>query len=231
MVCLFQIALDTSYWTVFNHIVIWGSVLLYFAFTFFINTDFIGNSYFGAPRMALSTGQFWFTLFLTVTILMVPIIAIRFYHIMMHPSLSDRIRAKQRLSKQKRSRSAEGAVLRTASTVRRSQRSVRSGYAFAHQEGFGGLIMSGKIQSRNKSLTSLHSRSRTNSTRASTKDNPPSNRASVHDDGSSNRSSMHNSPFNSRANPSQHNSSSEKTPPRDEDFPLDNFTHPSHINV
>lgn len=35
-------------------------------------------------------------------------------------------------------------MLRTAS-ARRSRRSLRSGYAFAHQEGFGKLITSGKI--------------------------------------------------------------------------------------
>ena len=30
-------ALDTSYWTVFNHITIWGSLLFYFILTFFYN--------------------------------------------------------------------------------------------------------------------------------------------------------------------------------------------------
>jgi len=35
-------------------------------------------------------------------------------------------------------------VLRTPS-ARRTRRSIRSGYAFAHQEGFGRLITSGKI--------------------------------------------------------------------------------------
>jgi hypothetical protein len=35
-------------------------------------------------------------------------------------------------------------ILRTPST-RRTRRSIRSGYAFAHQEGFGRLITSGKI--------------------------------------------------------------------------------------
>ncbi|KAG1704733.1 Phospholipid-transporting ATPase ID [Nymphon striatum] len=233
-----QIALDTSYWTLFNHIVIWGSVLLYFAFTFLINTDFIGNSYFGAPRMALSTGQFWFTLFLTVAILFIPVVAIRFYQSDCRPTLSDRVRMKQRLSKQKRSRSSEGTALRTASTVRRSQRSARSGYAFAHQEGFGGLIMSGKMQCRNKSVTSLHSRGRTDSARASFKETNPSNRNSMHD-GSSNRSSMHGSPFNNRANSSipaigNKNSSHDKaTPPKDSSVPFEesSFNHPSHINV
>jgi hypothetical protein len=35
-------------------------------------------------------------------------------------------------------------ILRTPS-ARRTRRSIRSGYAFAHQEGFGRLITSGKI--------------------------------------------------------------------------------------
>merc|ERR1719318_496686 len=30
-----QVALDTSYWTVWNHITIWGGVIFYFLFTFF----------------------------------------------------------------------------------------------------------------------------------------------------------------------------------------------------
>ena len=30
-------ALDTSYWTVFNHITIWGSLVFYFILTFFYN--------------------------------------------------------------------------------------------------------------------------------------------------------------------------------------------------
>ncbi|CAM1330633.1 ATP8B2 (predicted) [Pycnogonum litorale] len=223
-----QIALDTSYWTVFNHIVIWGSVLLYFALTFFINTDFIGNSYFGAPRMALSTAQFWFTLFLTVVVLVVPVIAIRFFKADCKPTLSDKVRMKQRLSKQKRSRSSDGRVLRTASTVRRSRHSARSGYAFAHQEGFGGLIMSGKIQSRNKSITSLHSRGH-ESFRTSLRE-IPSNRTSVHD--SSNRSSFHDSPSNHRKNVG-HNSYEGKTPPRDVSVPIEEHPAdlPSTVNI
>ena len=32
-----QVALDTSYWTVFNHITIWGSLVFYFILTFFYN--------------------------------------------------------------------------------------------------------------------------------------------------------------------------------------------------
>jgi len=55
---------------------------------------------------------------------------------------------KQRKMKPRRRRVGE-RVLRRASTIRRSQRSVgRSGYAFSHQEGFGELITSGSLMIR-----------------------------------------------------------------------------------
>ncbi|CAG2108054.1 unnamed protein product, partial [Medioppia subpectinata] len=145
-----QIALDTSYWTVFNHIVIWGSVAFYFAMTLFINSNLINNQYLGCLRMTLSSGQFWFTLFLVLAILLVPGVANRFYHTSVHPTLSDRCRYKQRIS---RMRARPEPQMRRRSSVRRSRRSIRSGYAFSHQEGFGRLIMSGKIMKQHKSKT------------------------------------------------------------------------------
>ncbi|RWS24531.1 phospholipid-transporting ATPase ID-like protein, partial [Leptotrombidium deliense] len=138
-----QIALDTAYWTVFNHVVIWGSVAFYFAMTLFINSNFIGNQYLGCLRMTLSTGQFWFTLFLTLAVMLMPVVANRFYHSNIHPTLSDRCRLKQRLSRLKQKPTEP--VMRRRSSARRSRRSIRSGYAFAHQEGFGRLITSGKL--------------------------------------------------------------------------------------
>lgn len=165
-----QIALDTAYWTVFNHVVIWGSVAFYFAMTLFINSNFIGNQYLGCLRMTLSTGHFWFTLFLTLAILLIPVIAIRFYNVNVRPTLSDRCRLKQRLSRLK-TRPLE-PQMRRRSSVRRSRRSIRSGYAFAHQEGFGRLITSGKLVQKQ----SIRSNSSTvaNSTKSpSVADHPP----------------------------------------------------------
>ncbi|XP_023217447.1 probable phospholipid-transporting ATPase IM [Centruroides sculpturatus] len=152
-----QIALDTAYWTVFNHIVIWGSVAFYFAMTLFINSDFIGNSYMGAFRLTLSSSLFWFTTFLTLVILLLPVVIVRFYYVNVHPTLSDRLRLKQRRTRL-RSRPSE-PQMRIASVRRASRRSIRSGYAFAHQEGFGRLITSGKIMKKSKSgafSNSLH---------------------------------------------------------------------------
>ncbi|XP_015918063.1 probable phospholipid-transporting ATPase IM isoform X1 [Parasteatoda tepidariorum] len=158
LVVTVQIAIDTAYWTNFNHVVIWGSALFYLGMTILINMNFFGNPYVGTFRMTLSTAHFWFTLFLTIAILVVPIVAIRFYYVDTHPTLSDRVRMRQRLS-DLRTRPSE-PTLRISSVRRSSRRSVRSGYAFAHQEGFGRLIMSGKIMKKSKSsnlTNNLHS--------------------------------------------------------------------------
>ncbi|KAJ8933400.1 hypothetical protein NQ314_014040 [Rhamnusium bicolor] len=136
-----QIALDTSYWTVFNHIMIWGSLAFYFIADNFYNYV-IGGVYVGSLTKAMSEADFWFTSVLVVIISIMPVLAWRFYFVDVFPTLSDRVRLKQRMA-QVRSRQSQD-VLRTPS-ARRARRSIRSGYAFAHQEGFGRLITSGKI--------------------------------------------------------------------------------------
>nr|CAD7200129.1 unnamed protein product [Timema douglasi] len=136
-----QIALDTSYWTVFNHFMVWGSVVWYFVLQYSYNY-IIGGRYVGSLSMAMQEATFWFTTVITVIVLMIPVLAWRFYFVDVRPTLSDRVRLKQRLA-QLRSRQSQD-VLRTPS-ARRTRRSIRSGYAFAHQEGFGRLITSGKI--------------------------------------------------------------------------------------
>lgn len=45
-----QIALDTSYWTIVNHIMVWGSLIWYFILDYFYNFV-IGGSYAGSLTM------------------------------------------------------------------------------------------------------------------------------------------------------------------------------------
>lgn len=45
-----QIALDTSYWTIVNHIMVWGSLVWYFILDYFYNFV-IGGSYVGSLTM------------------------------------------------------------------------------------------------------------------------------------------------------------------------------------
>ncbi|XP_049871998.1 probable phospholipid-transporting ATPase IM isoform X1 [Pectinophora gossypiella] len=134
-----QIALDTTYWTVFNHITIWGSLVSYFVLDYFYNYV-VGGRYVGSLTVALTQATFWFTAVLTMIILMVPVVSWRLACSWARPTLAERLRASLR-------RRAAQPAPRTPST-KRARRSVRSGYAFAHQEGFGRLITSGKIMKR-----------------------------------------------------------------------------------
>lgn len=120
---------------------IWGSLAFYFIIDYFYNYV-VGGQYVGSITKAMSEANFWFTTVLVVTISVMPVLAWRFYFVDVAPTLSDRVRLKQRMAAV-RSRQSQD-VLRTPS-ARRARRSIRSGYAFAHQEGFGRLITSGKI--------------------------------------------------------------------------------------
>ena len=53
-----QVALDTQYWTVWNHITIWGSLVFYFALTFLYNWGF-GGSYMGSLSTVMADQTFW----------------------------------------------------------------------------------------------------------------------------------------------------------------------------
>lgn len=86
-----QIALDTSYWTVFNHIMIWGSLLWYFFLDYFYNYV-IGGPYVGSLTQAMKEATFWFTTVLTVIVLMIPVLASRFYFVDVFPSLPDKVK-------------------------------------------------------------------------------------------------------------------------------------------
>jgi len=133
-----QVALDTSYWTWLNHLAIWGSLVFYFCLQFFYNQIFVG-SYIGTMDTAMMDPTFWFTCLLSTVVLLLPVIAWRFYRSDVHPTLADKVRLLQRHSKIKPKEEFRPF------SGRRSRRSVRSGYAFAHQEGFGRLITSGKM--------------------------------------------------------------------------------------
>ncbi|XP_073960226.1 probable phospholipid-transporting ATPase IM [Choristoneura fumiferana] len=134
-----QIALDTTYWTVCNHVTIWGSLVSYFVLDYFYNYA-IGGPYVGSLTVALTQATFWFTAVLTMIILMVPVVSWRLAWSWTRPTLGERLRARQRWR--------EAAPAPRTPSARRARRSVRSGYAFAHQEGFGRLITSGKIMRR-----------------------------------------------------------------------------------
>lgn len=63
-----QIALDTSYWTIVNHIMVWGSVIWYFILDYFYNF-IIGGSYVGSLTMV--NGKFFFIILEKILIMVI----------------------------------------------------------------------------------------------------------------------------------------------------------------
>nr|XP_056722056.1 probable phospholipid-transporting ATPase IM [Euleptes europaea] len=138
-----QIALDTSYWTGINHFFIWGSIAVYFAVLFVMQSNgifdlfpghfpFVGNAW-----SSLGQLNVWLAIFLTTVVSVMPVIAFRFVKLDLWPTLSNQVRLLRRAKKKQR------PLQRYMQQMRRSS-SRRSAYAFAHQEGFGELITSGK---------------------------------------------------------------------------------------
>ncbi|CAK6432249.1 unnamed protein product [Pipistrellus nathusii] len=159
-----QIALDTSYWTVINHVFIWGSVATYFSILFTMHSNvmfgvfpnqfpFVGNA-----RNSLTQKCIWLVILLTTVVSVMPVLAFRFLKVDLFPTLSDQIRQRQ-----KAQRKARPLHSRRPQTRRSSSR--RSGYAFAHQEGYGELITSGKnMRAKNPPPTSGLEKTLSNST-------------------------------------------------------------------
>ncbi len=151
--------MDTLYWTGFNHFVIWGSIIFFFAFNFVFYSDWIGYSYVGTARNLIGTSTFWFTTLLTAVILLLPILSYRLFLSETRPSLNDIVRLKQQMNNNTRNNHAVSCqhenrlnLSRASQRSRRSQRSQRSqsdkdsGFAFSGG-GFAGLLYRGIIKS------------------------------------------------------------------------------------
>ncbi|XP_060705042.1 phospholipid-transporting ATPase ID [Hemiscyllium ocellatum] len=137
-----QIALDTSFWTAINHFFIWGSLAVYFAITFTMYSNGMylmfptSFPFIGTARNALNQPHVWLTIFLSAVMCVLPIVIVRYLSTELRPTSIDKLQLKIRKIK----------TLPPKPVVRRLKRpSVRrSAYAFAHQQGFGALITSGK---------------------------------------------------------------------------------------
>ncbi|XP_021322580.1 phospholipid-transporting ATPase ID isoform X2 [Danio rerio] len=160
-----QIALDTGYWTAINHFFVWGSLGTYFTILFAMHSSILFSifpkqfHFLGSAHNTLGQPVVWLTIALATVICIAPVLAFRFLKLDLKPQLSDTVRYTQLVLQKKRKpggRAARGVGSTGAaggSGLGRLGRggSRRSGYAFAHQEGFGELITSGK----NMRLSSL----------------------------------------------------------------------------
>ncbi|XP_062395084.1 phospholipid-transporting ATPase ID [Sardina pilchardus] len=161
-----QIALDTGFWTAINHFFVWGSLGSYFTILFIMHSSFLFSifpkqfHFLGSAQNTLEQPVVWLTIALATVICIAPVLAFRFLKLDLKPQLSDTVRYTQLVHQKKRKPggrdgrgvgiSGVGLGVGALGRLGRSA-SRRSGYAFAHQEGFGELITSGK----NMRLSSL----------------------------------------------------------------------------
>uniref|UniRef100_A0A672SQ50 Phospholipid-transporting ATPase n=1 Tax=Sinocyclocheilus grahami TaxID=75366 RepID=A0A672SQ50_SINGR len=144
-----QIGLDTNYWTAVNHFFIWGSLAVYFAILFAMHSDGIFTifpnqfPFIGTARNSLNQKIVWLVILLTTVVCIMPMVAVRFIKADLYPTHTDKVSRRQ---------GPQGQNLRR---VRRTS-SRRSAYAFAHQQGYGELITSGKNMKVPTSSTSTY---------------------------------------------------------------------------
>uniref|UniRef100_A0A672SN62 Phospholipid-transporting ATPase n=1 Tax=Sinocyclocheilus grahami TaxID=75366 RepID=A0A672SN62_SINGR len=145
-----QIGLDTNYWTAVNHFFIWGSLAVYFAILFAMHSDGIFTifpnqfPFIGTARNSLNQKIVWLVILLTTVVCIMPMVAVRFIKADLYPTHTDK--------QVSRRQGPQGQNLRR---VRRTS-SRRSAYAFAHQQGYGELITSGKNMKVPTSSTSTY---------------------------------------------------------------------------
>uniref|UniRef100_A0A8K9V7I2 Phospholipid-transporting ATPase n=1 Tax=Oncorhynchus mykiss TaxID=8022 RepID=A0A8K9V7I2_ONCMY len=142
-----QIALDTGYWTAINHFFVWGSVGSFFTIMLAMHSQTLFSifpnqfHFVGSAQSTLVQPLVWLTIVLATVICIVPVLAFRFLKLDLKPQLSDTVRTicfwpHSQLS------DTHPIAIPTHYQIWGGFR--RSGYAFAHQEGFGELITSGK---------------------------------------------------------------------------------------
>uniref|UniRef100_A0A8C7FKU1 Phospholipid-transporting ATPase n=1 Tax=Oncorhynchus kisutch TaxID=8019 RepID=A0A8C7FKU1_ONCKI len=152
-----QIALDTGYWTAINHFFVWGSVGSFFTIMLAMHSQTLFSifpnqfHFVGSAQSTLVQPLVWLTIVLATVICIVPVLAFRFLKLDLKPQLSDTL-VRQKTRKPA-GRCMGGVRFGGVPEGRLGARCGfrRSGYAFAHQEGFGELITSGK----NMRLSSL----------------------------------------------------------------------------
>jgi len=91
--CVLQCGLETDFWTGINHLFIWGSIASYFVVTLVTHTTLFHHYYEGVAFNCMITANFWFTMLLCVVILLVPVLAEKFYYVDTRPSLTDKVTA------------------------------------------------------------------------------------------------------------------------------------------
>lgn len=133
-----------SYWTGLNFFFTLGSVAIFYLLHTFLYANFFGYKFQGTLRIMCATPEYWLGLVLATVILIVPVISVKLWNHEFHLTLADRLRIKTQIAKS--ASYHRKLTFRPKTSIRREQRaqSLRSGYAFAQEPGFGDFITEGR---------------------------------------------------------------------------------------
>uniref|UniRef100_A0A8D9F8N4 Phospholipid-transporting ATPase n=1 Tax=Cacopsylla melanoneura TaxID=428564 RepID=A0A8D9F8N4_9HEMI len=135
-----QILFDTQYWTYINTLALLISLASYFGFTYVFSL-LLKDTYYVFLKRAMTQPCFWLCVLVIIVLDIIPVISRRFYLLIVSPNLSDRIRMRQRILKANSAVESESDASGHGSySNKKPRRSIRSGYAFAHQEGKYSLV-------------------------------------------------------------------------------------------
>uniref|UniRef100_A0A8C2D3C2 ATPase phospholipid transporting 8B5a n=1 Tax=Cyprinus carpio TaxID=7962 RepID=A0A8C2D3C2_CYPCA len=155
--CSIQLGLDLSYWTVVNHLFVWGSLGMFFILTFTMYTDGLFQlrpssfAFIGTARNCLNQPNVWLTVALTAILCVLPVAAYRFFYSQISPTINDKVQYRVRYKVCQMKEPAPRP--RRTRLTRRSTR--RSGYAFSHAHGYGDLVTSGRFLRRHAPARSM----------------------------------------------------------------------------
>ena len=144
-----KVALETRYWTVFNHIATWGSMIAWFVWLAVYSTIETTNLLFPVLDLFFvwfrltETATYWFTIVLIPVIALLPDFIIQYIRIVYYPKNADIIREVQTQikleNKKKKKKKAEQE--QTPSKFSRQRRGFdnskyfKSGFAFSEESG------------------------------------------------------------------------------------------------
>ncbi|CAF1675933.1 unnamed protein product, partial [Adineta ricciae] len=150
-----QNALQIWYWTIYYHLALWLTILIYFLFHLTLYSTYLmkffrtNYTYVGVAKQILFDPKFYLILILICVVLLLPVFIQEFYQMRFIPDETNKARYNQKYRYEEKARFIEH--IRPKKHLRK--RLPRSSYAFAQQEGWGKLITSGIMQTKKKPHT------------------------------------------------------------------------------
>jgi len=161
-ICSHQVAVETRFWTFLNHFFTWGSIIVFFIFTFAMHSSGLfallpaSFGFVGSALTAFTLPTLWFTSLISLAVCILPEILKESLKTKFRPTYSEIVLQKQirdlKMHKSRRSSSDVNFVRVIKKKLRhsfpRSSHKLNSGYAFSQERGFGELITTGRMSMR-----------------------------------------------------------------------------------